>query len=203
MPLGLVDPLAAGVPVDVALVGGDAQVGHAAPRCEMIHGHIGAEAADHFRAIQSEAHDRLLWFLVLTMVAERVRALSTPSPLTLLQALLQLWPAVRLAVCRIAADLTTVRAVNSVAVCGTPASDVRSAASGSKRRVARDRTGGARSARRGSGVGRGLGPAIAEGPPPATAGVLAAGVGAGAPFDGLCGPATLSGSGRGISPWRR
>ena len=106
---------------------------------------------------------------LLTMVAERVRALSTPSPLTLLQALLQLWPAVRLAVCRIAADLTTVRAVEfgrgvRHAGVGRQERGIRIEATGG-----RDRTGGARSAVRGSGVGRdaraaieGGGPAVAR-----------------------------------------
>ena len=85
VPLGLVDPLAAGVPVDVALVGGDAQVGHAAPRCEMIHGHIGAEAADDFGAIQSKGHCAVscsCW--LMTMECERPGRLSPPpSPFTL------------------------------------------------------------------------------------------------------------------------
>ena len=75
--------------------------------------------------------------------------------------------------------------------------------SGSKRRVARDRTGGAGIAACGRGAGRDAGPAIGMGPPPATAGAPAAGVGAGAPFGGVRDRATVLGSARGISPWRR
>ena len=84
VPLGLVDPLAAGVPVYVALVGRDAQVGHAAPGGEMVDGDVGAEAADQFRAIESEAHGLLLQVWLMTMEYERRGRLSPPpSPFTL------------------------------------------------------------------------------------------------------------------------
>ena len=57
VPFGLVDPLA-GLLADVRLVGGDAQVGDAASTGEVVDSDVGAEAADEFHAIQSEAHDR-------------------------------------------------------------------------------------------------------------------------------------------------
>ena len=49
--------LLAGLLVDVRLVGRDAQVGHAAPRGEVVDGDVGAEAADQFHAVESESHD--------------------------------------------------------------------------------------------------------------------------------------------------
>ena len=58
VPLGAVD-LLAGL-ADIGLVGRDAQVGHAAPRGEVVDGDVGAEAADQFHAVQSEGHDDLL-----------------------------------------------------------------------------------------------------------------------------------------------
>ena len=59
VPFCFVDPVA-GLPIDIPLVGRDAHVGHAPPGREVVDGDIGAEASDHFRAVQSEAHDRLL-----------------------------------------------------------------------------------------------------------------------------------------------
>ena len=52
MPLGTVDTLA-GVLVDVALVGRDAQVSHTPAVGEVIDGDVGAEAADDLRAVES------------------------------------------------------------------------------------------------------------------------------------------------------
>ena len=53
VPLGLVDALA-GVPVEVALVGGDGHVGHAAAAGEVVDDDIGAQASDDFRTIQTK-----------------------------------------------------------------------------------------------------------------------------------------------------
>ena len=84
VPLGLVDPVAAAVAVDVALVGRHAHVGHAAPGGEMVDGDVGAETPDDFRAVESEAHGLLLEFWLMTMECERPGRLSSPpSPFTL------------------------------------------------------------------------------------------------------------------------
>ena len=55
VPLGLVD-LVAGLPVDVALVGRDAQIGDAAAAHELVDGDVGAEAADQLDPVESECH---------------------------------------------------------------------------------------------------------------------------------------------------
>ena len=55
VPLGLVD-LLAGLPVDVRLVGRDAEVRHAPARGEMVDDDVGAEAADDLCAVDSECH---------------------------------------------------------------------------------------------------------------------------------------------------
>ena len=85
VPLGLVHPVP-GVAIDIPLVGRDAHVGHAAPRDEMVHGDVGAEAADDFRAVESEAHGLLLQVWLMTMECERPgpgRLSPPPSPFTL------------------------------------------------------------------------------------------------------------------------
>ena len=55
VPLGLVD-LVAGLAVDVALVGRDAQIGDAAAAHELVDGDVGAEAADQLDPVESECH---------------------------------------------------------------------------------------------------------------------------------------------------
>ena len=55
VPLGLVDPIAC-LLVDVALVGGDGDVGDASAAREMVDGDVGAETPDQFRAVESECH---------------------------------------------------------------------------------------------------------------------------------------------------
>ena len=54
VPLGLVD-LVPGSAIQIALIGRDAQVGHAAPRGEVIDGDVGTEAADQFDAVHSKS----------------------------------------------------------------------------------------------------------------------------------------------------
>ena len=46
--------MVAALAIDIRLVGGDAHVRHAAAGGEVIDGDVGAEAADHFCAVESE-----------------------------------------------------------------------------------------------------------------------------------------------------
>ena len=55
VPLGLLHPLAA-LLVDVALVGGDREVGDASAAAQVVDGDVCAETSDQFRAIESECH---------------------------------------------------------------------------------------------------------------------------------------------------
>ena len=83
VPLGPVDPLA-GLLVDVGLVGGDAQVRDAPAAGEVVDGDVGAEAADDFRAIESEGHGDSPMVSMMTMGCEpEGPGLTPPGPFPL------------------------------------------------------------------------------------------------------------------------